>query len=239
MLLKPILQSQASVNTITSWFWGQESRVPRWKRTLDVTCTLVAAPLLLPLGFLIALMIKIVSPGPVLFRQERVGYRGQRFTCFKFRTMTVQADSRVHHEHLVGLMTSDRPMLKLDGAGDSRLIRCGLLLRSLGLDELPQLINVLHGEMSLVGPRPCIPYECQNYQPRHWRRFETLPGLTGLWQVSGKNRTTFEEMIDLDIRYVETCSPLLDLKILARTIPAIIGQVYDMRRRQSDERTTV
>jgi lipopolysaccharide/colanic/teichoic acid biosynthesis glycosyltransferase len=119
-------------------------------------------------------------------------------------------------------------MTKLD-ARDSRLIHGGRLLRALGLDELPQLLNVLRGEMSLVGPRPCLEYEYEQFSQRHRERFETLPGLTGLWQVSGKNRTTFEQMMNLDIRYVREKSLWLDLKILAKTIPAILIQVYETK----------
>jgi len=200
-----------------------------WKRTLDVLCILAAAPLVLPLCFLIGLAIKLVSPGPVLFKQERVGLRGRRFTCFKFRSMTVNAETTVHQGHLVSLMKSDRPMVKLDAKGDLRVIPGGIWLRSLGLDELPQLLNVFLGDMSLVGPRPCVPYEYSQYTSRHRRRLETLPGLTGLWQVKGKNRTTFEEMINLDIHYVEHKSLLLDLSIIARTIPAILIQVVELR----------
>lgn len=129
--------------------------VPRWKRILDTVCILLAAPVLLPVGFLVALAIKLASPGPVLFMQERVGFRGKLFCCLKFRTMSVNADTGVHQGHLQHLMSSDRPMIKLDFA-DKRLIPGGRLLRSLGLDELPQIINVLRGEMSLVGPRPCL-----------------------------------------------------------------------------------
>jgi len=200
--------------------------VPSWKRVLDTLCIILAAPLLVPLGFLIALAIKLVSPGPALFMQERVGFRGELFHCFKFRTMKVNADTAVHRGHLQELMVSDRPMTKLDGV-DKRLIPGGRLLRCLALDELPQLINVLRGEMSLVGPRPCLPYECENYLPRHWRRFDTLPGLTGLWQVNGKNRTTFEQMIKWDIEYVETKSLMLDIAIMVRTLPAIVVQARD------------
>jgi lipopolysaccharide/colanic/teichoic acid biosynthesis glycosyltransferase len=206
--------------------------IPRWKRGLDLACILAAAPLVVPLGLLIALMVKLVSPGPALFRQQRVGYRGRRFLCLKFRTMAVNADTGVHAGHMVHLMKSNCPMAKLDAAGDPRLIVGGRLLRSSGLDELPQLINVLRGEMSLVGSRPCLAYECENYQPRHWQRFETPPGLTGFWQVNGKNRTTFEEMIDLDLYYVKHRSLLLDLSIIARTIPAIVQQVIDQRRKE-------
>ncbi len=205
--------------------------IPRWKRVLDLTCIIMATPVVLPLSWLIALVIKLVSPGPALFKQYRVGYRGERFTCFKFRTMKVDADTGVHRAYLEELMNSGRPMEKLDKGGDRRLIPGGAFLRALALDELPQLLNVLRGEMSLVGPRPCIPYECQNYTPRHWRRFEALPGLTGFWQVNGKNHTTFEEMIDLDLYYVEHQSLGLDLRIIARTIPAILSQVLDRRRK--------
>jgi len=140
--------------------------------------------------------------------------------------MKVNADTVVHQGHLQNLMTSDRPMTKLDGV-DKRVIPGGRILRCLGLDELPQLLNVLRGEMSLVGPRPCLPYECEQYLPRHRRRFGTLPGLTGLWQVNGKNRTTFEQMINWDIQYVETKSLMLDISIMFRTFPAIARQSYD------------
>jgi lipopolysaccharide/colanic/teichoic acid biosynthesis glycosyltransferase len=208
------------------------SGIPAWKRVLDVCCILLAAPVLLPVGFLIALIIKVVSPGPVLFKQERVGYRGRRFMCLKFRTMRVNAETEVHQGHLVRLMTSDGPMVKLDVAGDPRLIPSGLVLRSLGLDELPQLLNVLRGEMSWVGPRPCIPYEYEHYQPCYRRRCGTLPGLTGLWQVNGKNRTTFEQMMEFDLHYVEHKSITMDLKIMALTIPAIVMQVRDVRARR-------
>ena len=205
--------------------------VPRWKRVLDLLCIAAALPLVLPLGILIAVMIKLVSPGPVFFMQERIGLCGRRFTCLKFRTMKVGANSEIHRGHLLELMTANQPMTKLDAAGDRRLIPGGLALRSLGLDELPQLINVWRGEMSLVGPRPSIPYEYEKFQPRHLRRFETLPGLTGLWQVSGKNKTTFEQMINFDLQYAERKSLLLDLKILARTIPVLLAQAYDLKVR--------
>lgn len=202
---------------------------PKWKRVLDVSCVLAAAPLLLPLGLLVAVAIKVVSPGPVLFKQERVGYRGRRFTCLKFRSMRVNADPSVHEGYFAALMESDRPMVKLDAKGDERVIPGGIWLRSLGLDELPQVLNILLGDMSLVGPRPCLPNEYERYSVPHRRRMETLPGLTGLWQVNGKNRTTFEEMIGLDVHYVDHRSLLLDITILARTIPAIVVQVAEQR----------
>ena len=204
-------------------------RVPSWKRILDCALVFAAAPGWLPLGALIAAWVKLVSPGPALFRQERIGHMGARFRSLKFRTMKVNADTTVHREHLNHLMTSDRPMKKLDATGDFRLIPGGRWLRALGLDELPQLINVLRGEMSLVGPRPSTAYEYGMYQPRHRRRCESLPGLTGLWQVNGKNRTTFERMMELDLTYVENQSLFLDLKILASTLPAIVLQAREVQ----------
>ena len=143
--------------------------------------------------------------------------------------MKVDADNGVHKNYLKDLIHSAAPMTKMDAKGDSRLIPLGALLRSTGLDELPQLINVLRGEMSLVGPRPCIPYECEDYLPWQMERFDTLPGLTGLWQVNGKNKTTFNEMMNYDITYARTKSLFLDLRIMAKTIPALISQVRDLQ----------
>lgn len=203
---------------------------PSWKRALDVTCVLLALPVILPVGILIAIYIKIVSPGPAFFRQPRIGLHGKKFMCLKFRTMKVNADTSVHQDHLKALMTSNRPTKKLDCV-DKRLIFGASILRALGVDELPQLLNVLRGDMSLVGPRPCTPYEFDLYLPRHKRRCEAPPGLTGLWQISGKNKTTFEEQIDLDLYYVDHKSFWFDIKIMALTIPAILTLVWEMKTR--------
>ena len=135
-------------------------QIPRWKRVLDVVFVLLMLPLVLPVAAFIAVLIAMFSRGPILFQQERVGFMGHRFMCLKFRTMFVGAVTTTHEGHLENLMDSDAPLVKLDTRGDSRIIPFGLLLRSTGLDELPQLINVLRGEMSMVGPRPCLPYEC-------------------------------------------------------------------------------
>lgn len=207
-------------------------QVPAWKRCLDIGLILLAAPALLVLGGLLALAIKLLSPGPILFRQWRIGLSGKPFLCLKFRTMVVNADSQVHQGHLSQLMESNSPMTKLDSA-DPRLIPYGRILRSLGLDELPQILNVLRGEMSLVGPRPCLQYEFERYLPHHRQRCDTLPGLTGLWQVNGKNRTTFEEMMDLDVFYAKNKTLWLDLQIIAKTIPAILVQTWEIRRKKS------
>jgi lipopolysaccharide/colanic/teichoic acid biosynthesis glycosyltransferase len=196
-----------------------------WKRLLDLALIIVCLPPVLLLMALIASMIKLVSPGPILFRQERIGYRRRRFMCLKFRTMKPGADIGAHQQHLDHLLKSNAPMTKLDRLGDARLIPGARLLRATGLDELPQIFNVLRGEMSLVGPRPCTPYELANFKPEHLARFDALPGLTGLWQVSGKNRTTFSQMLEWDIQYAGDKSLWLDLRILARTLPAVVAQI--------------
>lgn len=174
--------------------------------------------------------IKIVSPGPVFFRQGRVGHRGKRFMCFKFRTMNVNASTTGHQNYLAHLMASNAPMIKMDAKGDSRLIPFGTLIRATGLDELPQIFNVLNGEMSLVGPRPCLPYEHESYRLRHKKRCDTLPGLTGLWQINGKNKTTFRRMIAMDLWYVKNKSFTIDMWIIARTIPALLVQVIETQK---------
>ena len=208
---------------------GASATVPLWKRMLDLTCILLALPTLIPLMLLVAVIVKIGSRGSVIFKQERVGLYGKRFTIYKFRTMVIGASTAVHEEYLRRLIDSNRPMDKLDARGDSRVVPFGWWLRATGLDELAQVINVLRGDMSLVGPRPCLPSEHEKYQPWQNERFNTLPGLTGLWQVSGKNRTTFEEMIRLDINYARNKSLWLDLKIILYTLPALGMQIQDMR----------
>src|SRR5664279_1184125 len=203
--------------------------LPGWKRLLDLALIVVAAPGWLILGLGVALAVICGSRGPVFFRQRRVGYKGREFNCYKFRTMQVDAEARTHRDHFRNLMDTDVPMTKLDARRDPRLVPLGSLLRVTGLDELPQLVNVLRGDMSLVGPRPCIPYEYELYKPWQRRRFDAVPGLTGLWQVSGKNRTTFNEMIRLDIEYSERLSLWLDLQIILRTLPALWQQCLDSR----------
>jgi exopolysaccharide production protein ExoY len=203
--------------------------IPRWKRILDVTCILLSLPLWLPIALLIMLWIKIVSPGAIFFRQERIGFRGRRFMILKFRTMKVNVETTSHQRHLEQLIDANCPMTKLDASGDPRIIPGGRILRAMGLDELPQLFNVLRGEMSLVGPRPCTPYEFQRFQAWQQERVNAAPGLTGYWQVNGKNKTTFTEMINMDIFYTQKMSLWLDLSIILRTIPAVIVQLLEVR----------
>jgi exopolysaccharide production protein ExoY len=203
--------------------------VPAWKRVLDVTLVLLAIPFLIPVGILIYAFIKIVSPGPAFFRQQRVGYQRRRFMCLKFRTMQINADTGVHKDHLTELMTRNQVTRKLDCAGDKRLIPGGMWLRAMGVDELPQLLNVLFGDMSLVGPRPCMPFEFELFSERYKQRCQVPPGMTGLWQISGKNKTTFEEMINLDLKYARENSLWLDMKIIVLTIPAILKLIWEMK----------
>ena len=201
--------------------------IPRWKRGLDLVCIALTLPFWLPLMLLIAVGIELVSPGPILFRQERVGYRGRRFICFKFRSMRVNAETRTHEDYMEHLMQTDRPMTKLDAAGDNRLIPFGRIFRATGLDELPQLFNVIRGEMSLVGPRPCTSKEAEHYTTHQQQRFNAAPGLTGYWQVNGKNKTTFKEMIDMDIHYTNTMSLRMDIWILIKTVPSIACHLFE------------
>jgi len=208
--------------------------MPFWKRTIDISCSLIAMPVLGVCALCMAIVTRLVSPGPILFKQERIGFRGRRFKIYKFRTMYVSADTGVHQSHFKDLMQTNAPMTKLDAKGDSRLIPMGWLLRASGLDELPQLINVLRGDMSLVGPRPCIPTEFEQYLPWQRERVNAAPGLTGLWQVSGKNRTTFDEMIRFDIQYARNVTLVQDIRIILSTIPALLQQLGDtLRSRKS------
>ena len=203
--------------------------VPAWKRVLDIACVLLALPILLPVMILTGLLVKLLCGGPALFKQERIGYCGRPFVLYKFRTMALASDPDVHRRHVEQLIGSSHPMVKMDERGDARLLPLGWLLRATGLDELPQIFNVLRGEMSLVGPRPCLDFEYERYLPWQRERFAVLPGLTGLWQVSGKNRTTFLQMVRLDIAYSRNMSPWLDLKIIFQTLPALVAQMRETR----------
>ncbi len=218
----------------------------RNKRFLDFAIVLLAVPLLIPLFVLIAIAIKLDSPGPVFFSQERVGAKRkkngfhvqwdiQSFSFIKFRTMWNDVDSDLHRKYVQAYIAGDEGKMaelqpesddstsfKLNG--DPRVTRVGRLLRRTSLDELPQLWNVIKGDMSLVGPRPPIPYEVKKYQPEQLNPLATIPGLTGLWQVSGRCETTFEEMVELDLEYIKKQSIWFDLKILLLTVPAVLSK---------------
>lgn len=196
---------------------------PVVKRALDVTMALALLLILVPVLVTIAILIRRSSPGPVLFRQERYG-RGRRpFTVLKFRTMDDGVSDDLHRRYIATLVISDSG---LDGlkklTGDPRVTRVGAVLRRTSLDELPQLVNVLRGEMSLIGPRPALDYELEFYEPEHFDRFAVRPGLTGLWQVSGRSELGFCEMLDLDARYAQQTGPMLDASILLRTPGAVV-----------------
>ena len=201
--------------------------VPTWKRAFDIVGSLTALVCLSPIFLLVAIVIKLVSRGPIFYKQNRVGRDRKVFRIWKFRTMCGDADSTLHQNHLSSLITRDSSMTKLDALRDPRIFPFANIMRRCYLDELPQLINVLRGEMSLVGPRPCIPYEAQEYRLWQTQRFEALPGMTGLWQVNGKNKTTFKEMIRFDIAYSRRCSFWLDVSVLLKTVPAIVGEILD------------
>jgi lipopolysaccharide/colanic/teichoic acid biosynthesis glycosyltransferase len=222
-----------------TWRRNQTRRatgIPRWKRALDLILILISLPLWLPLMMLIMLLVKVTSPGPVFYRQERVGFRRRRFYIWKFRSMQVSAETRTHQQHLLHLIEAGGPMKKLDSSGDPRLLPWGRTLRATGLDELPQIFNVIRGDMSLVGPRPCLPYEFERYDPGQRARVNAPPGLTGYWQVNGKNNTTFNEMVAMDIFYSNHMSIWLDLQIILKTVPAIMSQLLESRAASHPDR---
>lgn len=201
------------------------------KRVIDVAVSVLIIALLAPLFLLVAAAIKLTSRGPILFRQQRVGQFGECFTFLKFRSMYANNDSSVHKDFVTGLIKDQmsngpgaenaRPVYKM--TNDKRITPIGGILRRTSLDELPQFFNVLWGDMSLVGPRPPIPYELAAYQTWHRRRIlEVKPGITGLWQVTGRSTVRFDEMVRLDLRYATNWSPWLDIKILLRTPLAVI-----------------
>jgi lipopolysaccharide/colanic/teichoic acid biosynthesis glycosyltransferase len=208
---------------------ASEPKAPGWKSALDLACILLSLPIWLPLMILLTLVTRLSSPGPIFYRQERVGLGGRYFSIWKFRTMKVSAETQTHEHYFQQLMRVDRPMTKLDAHGDPRLAPFGRILRASGLDELPQIFNVLCGEMSLVGPRPCTPNEFAHYEPWQRERVNGLPGLTGYWQVNGKNKTTFNEMITMDLFYLKNISILLDLKIMLKTCAVIAEQLFESR----------
>lgn len=204
-------------------FGVKETTIAGWnlflKRAMDLVVSTLALVLLAPACAIVALAIKLDSPGPVFFKQVRLGKGGAPFVCYKFRSMYHGAEAQL--EALRAFNEADGPIFKM--REDPRLTRVGRVLRRTSIDELPQLWNVFRGEMSLVGPRPPIPSEVERYEPWHRRRLEAVPGLTGLWQVSGRSSLSFEEMVMLDIYYIENWSLGLDIQILLRTVPAVIA----------------
>jgi len=199
-------------------------------RCIDVVVSAGLLLLLSPLLLLTVLLIRLDSAGPVLFAQERVGRHGERFRMWKFRTMHESSDQSVHQELARAWFRGDQAAHGYRDGADSRVTRVGRLLRSADVDELPQLLNVLQGQMSLVGPRPAIVYELQYYEPGYYERLRVKPGITGPWQVSGRDRRTAAEMIAMDLDYVVNRSAWNDLKILARTIPVVLADMAAVLR---------
>jgi lipopolysaccharide/colanic/teichoic acid biosynthesis glycosyltransferase len=217
-----------------------------FKRLFDLAFIFLLIIPLTPVIIIIAILIILDSPGSPIFKQERVGakhengcgslcWKQRRFTMYKFRTMKSGADPTIHYEFIKAYIAGDHVRLseiqatkqikaKYKLVNDPRITRMGRFLRKASLDELPQVWNVLRGDMSLVGPRPPIPYEVDLYQPWHHQRLMTIPGITGLWQVEGRSSTTFEEMIALDLKYIQQQSLWFDLKILLETIPRVLSK---------------
>jgi lipopolysaccharide/colanic/teichoic acid biosynthesis glycosyltransferase len=202
------------------------------KRTMDIAGALAGLLFFFPIMVVVGLAIKLTSRGPVLFKQDRLGHLGRKFKFLKFRSMRIDGDDRIHREYVtklikgkdgdVNLGSRDKPVFKI--TTDPRITRVGHFLRKTSLDELPQFFNVLTGDMSLVGPRPPIPYEINDYKNWHLRRIlDIKPGITGLWQVQGRSKTTFNEMVRLDLQYVSHCTLWLDIKILLKTIRAVLN----------------
>jgi lipopolysaccharide/colanic/teichoic acid biosynthesis glycosyltransferase len=191
------------------------------KRVLDVCLSVAALIVLVPAGLAVAVWIKLDSRGPVFFFQTRIGRAGKPFTLIKLRTMAVDAESRLDE---VAHLNVHREERFFKAAADPRVTRAGSFLRRYSLDELPQLLNVLRGEMSLVGPRPLVVDEALHVRGEGRRRLDVRPGITGLWQVEGRNEIPFEEMLRLDCEYVERWSLASDLRLIARTVPAVLFQ---------------
>jgi lipopolysaccharide/colanic/teichoic acid biosynthesis glycosyltransferase len=215
------VRSGARVLPGVAWF-----ALSRQKRALDLLVACVGLILGAPLFLLVGLAVRMDSPGAVLFRQERIGLGGQTFTCLKFRTMTQGADDTPHRTYIGRMISAPERSSPVNGmyklADDPRVTRVGRIIRRMSLDELPQLVNVLRGEMSIVGPRPALDYEVALYQDWQLDRLRMKPGLTGLWQVSGRNLLTYEEMCRLDIAYADGWSLARDIAIILRTPMAML-----------------
>jgi lipopolysaccharide/colanic/teichoic acid biosynthesis glycosyltransferase len=217
-------------NTVMARGVGAKRMEPAYKRPFDVVMGTLLLVLSLPLFALIALLVKVTSHGPVLFCQERLGQHGRPFIAYKFRTMYHNADATPHREYfkqyLRGAPAPGQPGDIYKLRRDPRITPIGGVLRRLGLDELPQLINVVKGDMSLVGPRPPLAYEVEHYSQYHLQRLAVKPGITGLWQIRGRDVVDFETMVAMDLEYIERQSLALDLALLLLTIPAVVWAYF-------------
>lgn len=220
--MTPPVTDLAAKKEVTAATPGQQAA----KRTADIVFSLVLLIMVAPFLLLLGCIVRLTSAGPALFRQERLGRDRQPFTMLKLRTMQVDNDDRIHRDYVARLLSAagtatvaGNGLFKLDG--DPRVTWLGGWLRRTSLDELPQLVNVLRGEMSLVGPRPVLPWEARLFGARYQQRFAVKPGITGLWQVSGRSRVAMREALELDVEYVARRSFVFDAVILARTLPAL------------------
>ena len=197
----------------------------RRKRIVDLSLTLLLAPFLVLAAAVVVLLIRLDSSGPVLFRQKRLGANGSEFTMYKFRSMYANCGEAAHRQaiekFMQGEVLNSNTIRSYKLEGDPRITRVGRFIRATSLDELPQFWNVLRGEMTLVGPRPPIPYEITYYNAYHWLRLSGRPGLTGLWQVYGRSRVKFQEMVEMDIAYLQQQSIRQDLKLIILTLPVM------------------
>ncbi len=199
--------------------WSLHIQANRYlKRLLDLLILLFAIPIVLPVGLLTALAIRLDSPGPIIFRQTRVGKWGRHFTCYKFRSMYIDAEER--KEALWGKNQADGPIFKM--RNDPRVTKMGRIIRKTSIDELPQLLNILKGDMTFVGPRPPLPSEVSEYAYEQRRRLDVVPGLTGLQQVSGRSDLPFERWVELDLKYIGQQNVRNDILILLKTIPTVL-----------------
>lgn len=209
---------------------ARENAAPRrGKRAFDLVVSVLLLTVLLPLLVVVEVIVRLTTPGPALFRQTRLGQDGRPFVLYKFRTMYDGCPDEPHRRYVRQLLTAGPAhtggsgLYKLEA--DPRVTRVGRVLRRTSIDELPQLLNVIQGDMSLVGPRPALPWEAEIFGDGHWQRFLVQPGITGLWQVSGRNRLTMRQALDLDVEYVRRQSFALDLAILLRTVPVVLSTV--------------
>ncbi len=234
-LFDSLLSDSRDVSDTLAYLFDEKTELSRTgacvKRGLDILGSLTAILVFSPIMIAIVIAIALSSPGSVIFKQRRLGKGSVPFVFYKFRSMRTDADDRIHREYVANLIEGkldqvnqgdqDRPLYKM--TADPRVTGVGRIIRKTSLDELPQLFNVLKGDMSLVGPRPPLPYEAEKYQSWHLRRMlQIRPGITGLWQVEGRSATSFDEMVRLDLRYIRNCSLWLDIKILLKTVKVVL-----------------
>jgi len=228
------LQGAADKDNVIEVTQVRPIRTYRTKRVLDLVTAAIGLTLAAPFALVVAVLIRLTSPGPVVFKQKRIGRDGEEFLFFKFRSMRMGCDDTSHREYIKLFIEGNEEGLRNYQKGkrkiykmtcDDRVTTVGRFLRRTSLDEVPQLLNVLRGDMSMVGPRPHIPYEVDLYKDWHRRRLEGLPGITGWWQIHGRSRVTFDESVRMDIWYLEHQSLILDIRIMLRTVTkAIVGR---------------